>query len=583
MKLLKKISALLVAVVMMAVTVVPALAADITVNWPNTEKDTQRDLYAYQIFKGTIANPADPHDSILADIQWGAAFSSGAVQLKFISGLNEIITDESKKLGDNASAVDVAEAISDLNTTDANNAPKIAQKAYNALITTYSDKTARKSLGTILPGSVQDNGFYLILDETDTLKPGESFNPAVLQVMGNTTITPKTEKVKVEKTVKDGENGLNNGEYGEKADYSVGDKVPFRLVSSKVPDLTNYKNYKYIFHDTLSDGLTFNNDIKVYVVGEKKNVDNTVGANLDEISSATEVREFSANANAAEDGLPTEITVGMYFKTNNENINTIPDAEGKYIVVEYTATLNSKAEFREDNTVYLEYSNNPNDENDKDTDNTPEDKVYVFNFTLEGLKRDGESEDHHSLAGATFAIVRNQVIDKVTKKQYAEIENGKVQVWKDVPENNVQAIPESGKVTTLEDGKINISGLDAGEYELYELKAPDGYNTPSIDNPFILTITPTYTNSDTVNGLKYSLVAKNDQGDKNKTQTGDEKNSNLVILSSGTVKPNIDNYKGTTLPETGGMGTTMLYVAGGILLIGSAVLLVTKKRMGHEN
>lgn len=597
MKLLKKMSALLVAVVMMAVTVVPAFAADVTVDWPEGDDNTQRELYAYQIFSGTMANPTNETDSILADIKWGSAFKDTSIQSSFISGINNLIDDSSKKIAIDATATDVANAIAQLTRENDrnNNAPKIAQAAYNAFTSIESDKTSRKSLGTELPATGDNgvnNGYYLIIDETDTLKPGESFNPAVLQVMGNTTITPKTEKVKVEKTVQEGSNGQNNGEYGDKADYSIGDKVPFRLVSSKVPDLTNYKNYKYIFHDNLSNGLTFNNDVKVYVVGEETKADGTKGANLSQINTKNEVDEQSYSVNSIAKDNATELNIGMYFKTNKAGVPIVPNAQGRYIVVEYTATLNVNAEFREDNSVYLEYSNNPNDEEDEDTDDTPEDKVYVFNFTLEGLKRNGESENHEVLAGAEFAIVRTQTttVDNTTTqiKQYANISNGKVQEWNEVPKKesnyDMSAIPSEGKVTTGTDGKINIAGLDAGEYELYELKAPDGYNTPDINNPFILTITPTYATSNAVSGLEYTLVAKNDEGDESKTQKGDQ-NSNLVVLNhtTGTVKPNIDNFKGTTLPETGGMGTTLLYVAGGILLIGSAVLLVTKKRMGHEN
>ncbi len=114
-----------------------------------------------------------------------------------------------------------------------------------------------------------------------------------------------------------------------------------------------------------------------------------------------------------------------------------------------------------------------------------------------------------------------------------------------------------------EKGAFGIQGLGDGTYFLQETKAPAGYNL--ITSPIEFEITSTQENKE----LKSVSIKIGE-----KTVNG--------TVSTGTVNTTVENTKGTTLPETGGMGTTMLYVAGGILLVGSAVLLVTKKRMGHE-
>lgn len=548
MKLLKKMSALLVAVVMMAVTVVPALADEVKVDWSSTGGTSTRDLVAYQIFEGTLNETVN--ESTLGDIKWAGLFETNqennSVQTTFIQLINDTLDDDAK-LGANSTASEVAAVITQTN------AEQVAKAAENALKMNSNYKLS----GTHLTDQAKDlpKGYYVILDETDTLTDGEFYNPAVLQVVGDTTISPKTNTIEFGKEVQDGENGANNGDWGESADYSIGDQVPFRLYA-KIPNattLSHYTNYKLVITDEASNGLTMptQDDVNVYYSAKKDGTDKT---------------EFTRGDVKIEG---QELTVT--FEDLKPHANIVAD---KYIIVEYNAILNTNAELRNENNVKITYSNKPNSDS---THTTDEKEVYVYTFRITGDKVDGQNIDT-SLKGAEFIITRTNG----TKKEYANVQNGKVQNWTAYGEDeDIKKIPDDGNIVSNDSGEFIINGLDVGEYELWEVQAPNGYNTPN--HSFKITINATHNKDEVVidENNKFEItLSKNDGTNDSGTTTNGTVNS---TNNTSTLPIIIANNKGTTLPETGGMGTTLLYVAGGILLIGSAVLLVTKKRMGHEN
>lgn len=109
-------------------------------------------------------------------------------------------------------------------------------------------------------------------------------------------------------------------------------------------------------------------------------------------------------------------------------------------------------------------------------------------------------------------------------------------------------------------GNITIKGLDdAVDYYLYETKAPAGYNR--LTEPVKFRINATYTSADSRPDVL--------------TKVGDE-------AAVTGLKVSVENNAGTTLPSTGGMGTTVFYVVGGGLMAVAVVLLVTKKRMENK-
>ncbi len=191
------------------------------------------------------------------------------------------------------------------------------------------------------------------------------------------------------------------------------------------------------------------------------------------------------------------------------------------------------------NKVYLEYSNNPNDsgEGDNNTGNTPEDIVIVFTYKVVVNKVD---QAGNPLEGATFELFKNV--------------NG---AW--VSQGTCVAAANGDSFTA------SWKGLDDGEYKLVETVTPNGYNTMA-DVEFTVT-------------ANHEIVW-NGEGTAFVSLSGDGLTGEVITSTTGTLSSDIVNQKGSELPETGGIGTTIFYAVGGALVLAAAVLFVTKKRMG---
>lgn len=216
---------------------------------------------------------------------------------------------------------------------------------------------------------------------------------------------------------------------------------------------------------------------------------------------------------------------------------------GAEIVVTYTAKLNDKAvsKVAETNTVIVIYSNNP--ESDGTGETTP-DTELVFMIDLNGLKVDG-SDKTTTLAGAKF------VLKNADKKYYSVDADGNVSWNATYTDNDV--------VTTPDNGTFSFDGLAAGTYYLEEIAAPVGYNKLTTDITIVIS------------------SSKDDNGNVTFSTT-----STGVIVNEKGALVTVENNAGTTLPSTGGIGTTLFYVIGGLLMAFAVVLLVAKKRTVNE-
>lgn len=522
MKHMKKFVGLVLAMIMALAMTMTAFAATVTVPSDGILKD--HTFTAYQIFSGR------EEGGILSDVQWGSGIDSTA----FLAALRADTIYGSLFI-DCTDAVAVAKVLGDNNTNEAlaNAVAKIA----------YANKSGTGTELTSGNNTLAD-GYYLIVDTTKNVAEGSAYNTALLQVVGDDIqITVKTDAPTVEKKVLEDDKYDQDGGYGtgynDVADYNMGDAVPFHLIGS-VPDMSRYDTYKYIFHDTLSAGLTLNEDsIKVYVASDKAGTDKE------------EIRGWTKAVNE------------QSFTVSFTDLKTVSGvSQGKYIIVEYTATLNQNAVVGLEgnpNTVYLEYSNRPDQSGsgDKDnTGNTPEDKVIVFTYELDTTKVDGQ-DNTKKLEGAEFKL------HNADNKWAIVDSNSKVTGWSDTEEGG-------STLTSDTNGLFKVIGLDDGTYYLKETKAPTGYNQLSSEIAVVITATTTngqnWTDGQASNALtKLEVTADGTAG------TGD--------ISTGIAGITVANNKGSTLPETGGMGTTIFYVFGTILVLGAAIMLIAKKRM----
>ena len=277
-----------------------------------------------------------------------------------------------------------------------------------------------------------------------------------------------------------------------------------------------------VFHDTMSSGLALDTaSIKVY-------------------TDANMTTELAAgNYTVATSGLTDGCTFEVSF--NQTYLNGLT-AESTTVYVKYAATINSTAVVGgsgNSNTSKVSYGDKNN------TKTTPGSTTTTYTWSFDVLKY-ANGDKSKVLADAQFVLLNNN------KDKVATIVNGKLTGWANVPtaddDGNI-TWPENTTLTTDSDGKIAIAGLDADTYYLREIAAPAGYNKLATDVP--VTITPTKSND----GTSMSLTS---------------------------VTAEVENKSGSELPSTGGMGTTIFYVLGGILVVGAAILLITKKRMGAE-
>ncbi len=362
-------------------------------------------------------------------------------------------------------------------------------------------------------------GYYLVKDQDGSVTgEGDAYTEYIIKVVSNVTTDPKSDVPTVEKKVKDINDSTDDAmtDWQDSADYDIGDSVPFQLKATLADNVSAYTTYKVVFHDTLSKGLTYNKDAVVKIDG----VDKTAS--------------FTVTPTVNADGTTT-LTVSC------DDVKALGADDSSVITVEYTATLNENAVLGSagnPNKVKLEYSNNPNksETGNNETGNTPEDVVIVFTYKTIINKVDGQG---NPLTGAEFTL---------------EKYNKETDEWEAI------TVVKNGEGTTF-----TFSGLDDGKYRLTETKTPAGYNT--------------------IDPIEFTITAEHDVLSDNPALTslsGNATTGELTFTSNttdGSLSADVVNKAGSTLPETGGMGTTLFYVLGGALVLCAGVLLVTKKRM----
>lgn len=328
-----------------------------------------------------------------------------------------------------------------------------------------------------------------------------------------------------------------DGTYGKTSTAAIGDTAYFKI-NAYAPKYAGDKLVAaYTFTDTLADGFTYNDDLKV-----------TLGD-----AELTKDTDYTVSVSA--DGQTITIVV------NAGSIDNYPVEA--HLSITYSATVDEDAVYDNANTVSMNWTVYPNDGNgDPDPDQPPYDPndptdpnypgedpkdpenpgnsqtdTYVFGFNIQKYKESAEAGNE--LTGAKFKLYD------------AATDGNEIPVVK-VPDGvyRVASVEETSAEdfvsAEIEAGTARIFGLDAKTYYLEETVAPDGYN--------ILTERQEVTIS----------------SEANDHTTGIQNDTTAVI-----------NNAGTLLPSTGGMGTTLFYVIGGLLVVAAAVLLITKKRMSQ--
>lgn len=413
-----------------------------------------------------------------------------------------------------------------------------AAKAFATKISGYLDKAAGEDKTEITGLSA---GYYLIKNKSVN-DGSEAYTDFILQVVNNVEITPKGQKPTLEKQIKH-----NDGEWGVVGDNQIGDTVEFRTITT-VPITTGYTEYVYAIYDEMSAGLT-------------SNVTATSGITI-KINDGEELDSSYYTVTVdPEDANKFSVKVNILKAIKDGKIEA-----GNSLYTYYTGVLNKDAqvydEGKQQNKAFLLYSNNPHD--NTTSGKTPYEIVYDWTFKMNVQKIDGADADKQ-LEDAKFVLSKNGAVDLGAIDENgtpAKTEN-LIKLVFDSENKTYRVATASDANTTyvMTAGNITIKGLDdAVDYYLYETKAPAGYNR--LTEPVKFKINATYDET----GDSCTAVS---------TKVGDK-------AAVTGLKVSVENNAGTTLPSTGGMGTTVFYVVGGGLMAVAVVLLVTKKRMENK-
>ena len=523
MRFTKRLASLLLVAVMALALTIPALAAEHTYE-------------IYQIFTGDVSGKT------LSNVEWGENGTG----------------TKGKSVAD-----DVLNALAAVaNGTDAEklavikNYVKLDSTAFRTVPKDVTDVNAEISVDEI------PAGYYLIKDKDNT-QDGEGgfYTLYVVKVTdGTLTFKPKGDVPTSEKKIVEGGNKVDANS------ASIGDTVNYEITGTLPSNIDAYQTYYYQFTDTLSKGLTFGNDVKV-MIGDK----DVTGS-------------FAVTSATDEETGVTTITITI---ENLKGISDVTITAGTEVVVTYSATLNKDAVIAGNgnpNDVKLTYSNDPNHSGAGENNpkgETPKDEVVTYTTELTITKTDGENilpgaEFTLSGEGVNIVLVTEEVFTPDNTGAYYKLKDGtytktapaegmqdkydstEIKYAKEVkitPKGNVATTTDVVGTVSPETGKLTFTGLGAGDYTLTESKTPAGYNT----------ITP----------INFKITFNTDTKEFESTAP-------IHVESDNTLSTTIVNKAGVKLPETGGIGTTIFYTLGAVLVVGAGVLLVTKKRMDTE-
>lgn len=536
-KTIKKLLAALLAVAMVCAMAIPAFAD----NYWETEEDLGKNhcYDAFQIFTGDVSD-----DNTISNVAWG---SSIAHPNEFLAQLTKDSTI-GDKFETSFTPQEAAAVISQWSDSD-NNSIAFARCVCNYV---YSDGDSTPVLqgGHTNGFKLEEAGYYLIVDTSsfssdannDSYHAYNSFLLKVNQKNYHVQITPKVVKPTVKKEVYDNDDGSSSGDnngWGSSADHAINEEFKFRLIA-KLPESENnghaydyYDKYSVIFHDTLSDGITYDRPDSVVIKSNGK----------------TYVIPNDSS----------KYTIGL--ESQNYLVVKIPDVkacakdagfdlnDGATITVTYTAHLNENAAVNgsaeNKNSVRLQYSNNPRPDGEYwgyTPNYTPESEVYVYTYQLNNTKYHDEDKPGNELEGAGFRLYSNK---DCTEEQEIKLKKNTT----DGTYSPYFGVDAGDEMFSDEHGQFNVKGLDAGTYYLKETNPPKDYSACA-DKKIVISATHDVNHVDLSGNLSTTIINKKDGG--------------------------------ITLPSTGGIGTTIFYVVGGGLMVAAIVLLVTKKRMENK-
>lgn len=501
MKVMKRFAGIVLALVMVLCLTAPALAANVTINTPESEDENYTPTYtAYKIFD---AEPLD-ETSETVDDEVISSFENVAYSIHkespFLAKI-EAFTTTIKVTEDGAETEKTVPVFTVYSKNDTHNVVALAEgvttfdaAALATELKTVIDDTANAdklaSFTTSFNGASAEltNGYFLITSSLGDKMIVDTFGKE------NMTINTKNQFPTLTKTIASIDEVAVNGDNGT---ATYGDTVTFNIVVN-IPETSNKT---ITVHDTMDTGLEY--------------IGMTAVEGVTEVSNPT-------------DDCSVEFVISDTLVAKHQPV-----------------TITYTAKFTADATPGTAIKNNAHLTYETYTTPDSETKVYTYSFNL--VKTNSKNE---ILSGAEF-----ELYDAAT-------EGTKIGVVKE--SDGVYRVAVAGETAeVIKAGNVTIKGLAEGTYYLEETKAPEGYNRLNTRQPVEVnanstSTTPLNTTTDATTGI----ITYNPDDNIPATE--------------------IENLTGAELPSTGGIGTTIFYIAGGVLAVGAGILLVTKKRVGAK-
>lgn len=616
----RRVAAFAAAVMMVACAAVPmgsmtasaaAAANTITISGVDTNDTATHTYTLYQLFSGDAgtANISNPTSlGALNNVKW-AWKDDAEADAKTTAFLNALKDTTNGLAGwtepTQTTAASIAKALYEYTLADGK-----TDTAKVEALSQWLGKNASllKSCGDATDGTfsnVSQDGYYIIVEGDLTGDYGSKTYHllGVYDAETGAEITVKSSLPTVVKKVKEDdktgswENATEYGaQYNDVADYGISEPVPFKLIATLPSKIDEYNHYYIKFTDHLDKGFVAPTELKIGAFGTLTETTLTIQEGKATSTDGNITATVTDNGDSGIDITVEIIDVQKYKLADSTLAST-------KVQVDYNATLDTDAvigRVGNYNDVDLTFSNNPNNTGDgtkapDETGKTPKDGVVVFTYELDVHKYDSSDATKALLADATFVLS-----DKSGK--YLKIdETTGAHTWEKVDTSadgfdwaNVTTV---SKFTSTKDVEIKIPGLDDGTYTLTEIATPSGYNAIQPLTLVISAATGNTQNADAIGPNEDTSDPKDGKGDgrtgeqltgitlTNGAATGEGSTANPYDsattdedLAAGNVTIEVANSSGTQLPGTGGIGTTLFYVGGGVLVAGAGVLLITKKR-----
>lgn len=375
-------------------------------------------------------------------------------------------------------------------------------------------------------------GYYLLGTTTGSLAALNTATPSV-------TLVDKNKVPSVDKTVSDGAVDLNGDAWKKSTDVNIGDTVDYKAVIDAYKGAENY-----VYHDKMTDGLTFDKNSVKITAGEttlKEGTDYTVVLNAEHGEGESKTTD-TFDVKFAKSYLDTitgdtKITIS-YSATLNENAIVAPGADGNK------------------NSAELTYGD------DNHTTKT-ETQTYTYKFNLHkytgSVNGAALANAHFSLYKGTFTgtLLKDGKVDENALSGYT-----RVSLVKDKDDNTKYTVNAKGgtfeDIVTVEGKDITITGLDEGNYFLVETETPSPeYNILNDVVPVVIS----RADKNTANG-SYNIT--------NSTRKVSDTDATPIV--------DVENRTGSLLPSTGGIGTTIFKVVGGVLVVAAAIYFVIRRK-----